>query len=104
MFRIDQSLAQAVAAQQNRTAEFIAEDSSHADQDDDSGAGQAGYFAARAPTCDVFMGIPVEPQAPVLPAGMMATAPYAQTGFVVVSQSAPPVFPGQRKRARSAWC
>jgi hypothetical protein len=94
MFSIDQTLARAVAAQQNRTAQFIVEDSSKADQDQESGAEQARYFANNAGKCDLFMGIPVEAKQPLLPPGMTATAPYAQTGFVVVSQSVPPVFPG----------
>lgn len=94
MFSIDQRLARAVAEQQNRTAEFIVEDSSKADQDQEFGNEQARYFADRADKCDLFMGIPVEVKEPVLPPGMTATVAYAQTGFVVVSHNVPPVFPG----------
>jgi len=40
--------------------------------------------------CQLVLGFPVDAQAPLLPDGLQATNPYAQTGFVLVTRDRPP--------------
>jgi ABC-type amino acid transport substrate-binding protein len=91
MFGIDQAVANAAAAASGQKAVFYVHDSSQDDPDDDSAYKEKKYFTKLESKCDLIMGFPVEAKIQNLPDGMAASLPYARTGFVAVTTTAPNV-------------
>ena len=65
-----------------------------------NGSGEDGisakeFRALLTSSCDLIMGYPVDTTGPALPPGLLATKPYAQTGFVLVTA------PGETARSLS---
>lgn len=89
--RIDRTLAEAVGRLTGTTPRFV--DIDTRDGTDALNAKHPRFFARLTETrCDLVMGFPVETGAPFLPPGVMATHPYAKTGFVIAGFKAPPSF------------
>jgi len=74
---MDAALARAVAKQEGKAVKIH-----YFDGDDDDGF---DGFAKLAHQCTLVMGFPVAADEPVTPEGLLATAPYGHTGFVLVT-------------------
>jgi mono/diheme cytochrome c family protein len=78
----DRLVAEAVAHQENATLTMHEFDGSGADDDD--GLNAKEYKAAVGNECQIIMGFPLDATQGEPPTGLMATAAYDQTGFVLV--------------------
>jgi mono/diheme cytochrome c family protein/ABC-type amino acid transport substrate-binding protein len=78
----DRLVAEAVAHQENAALSVHEFDGSGADDDD--GLNAKEYKAAIGHECQIIMGFPIDATQGEAPAGLKATAPYDQTGFVLV--------------------
>ena len=77
----DRDVAASVAKQAGLTLSVTPFDSS----DDDDGFPAKDFRKLLTHGCDLVMGYPVDATAADLPEGLLATKPYAQTGFVLVT-------------------
>lgn len=68
--------------------------------DDEFSASNFGKLAAGF--CPLILGFPVDARTPLLPDGVQATRPYAQTGFVLVAREPPPALDALRPGLRVA--
>jgi ABC-type amino acid transport substrate-binding protein len=82
-FTIDHAVATAVAHAEHTSAHFTVIDTRVGA--DALNAQKGIFFAKLATRCDLVMGFPVETGYPTVPAGVMATNPYAATGFVLAA-------------------
>ena len=87
----DREVAASVARQAGMSLSVTPFDSS----DEDDGFPAKEFRKLLTHSCDLVMGYPVDATGPDLPEGLLATKPYAQTGFVLVTA------PGQKAHSLS---
>ena len=80
----DERIALAVAKQQHAVLSVYHFDGSS--KDDDDGVNARTFRALAAEHCQLVLGYPMDTTHPTVPPGLVATAPYDQTGFVLVVQ------------------
>ncbi len=88
----DQAVADRVARQAGLT---LAVTPFNGGSGDDDGVSAKEFRAMLTSACELVMGYPVDTAGPALPPGLLATKPYAQTGFVLVTA------PGETARSLS---
>jgi mono/diheme cytochrome c family protein len=77
----DKGVADAVAKRENLALSVKSFDGGG----DDDGVPARQFRKLLSGDCDLVMGYPVDATAPSLPTGLLASKPYAQTGFVLVT-------------------
>jgi polar amino acid transport system substrate-binding protein len=80
---MDRGLAQAVAVQEGNTLQLHEFDGSGGGDDDGFSLKEFNKLAKAS--CALVLGFPVDADSAGVPAGLLATAPYGHTGFVLVT-------------------